>query len=76
MVRICRRHEREENCLPNGGYKPERKRPLGRRMRRGENIVEIYLKQIKWRMVDWIHLVQDREQHCNFVNVVMKLRVL
>jgi hypothetical protein len=34
------------------------------------------LREISWRVVEWIHLAQDRERWWAFVNVVMNLRVL
>jgi hypothetical protein len=33
------------------------------------------LKEIIWESVDWIHLVQEREQWQALVNMVMNLRV-
>jgi hypothetical protein len=37
--------------------KPEGKRPI----RRG-NKIRIDLREIRWKVVDWMHLVQDRDQ--------------
>jgi hypothetical protein len=43
--------------------KPERKRPLERTRRRGDDsTIEMYLKEIRCEDVDWIHLAQDRVQ--------------
>jgi len=42
--------------------KPEGKRPLGRPSRR-------------WEVVDWMHLVQVKDQWLALVNTVMNLRV-
>jgi hypothetical protein len=33
------------------------------------------LREIGWEGVEWIHLVQDREQWRALVNMVMNLRV-
>jgi hypothetical protein len=56
--------------------KPEGKRPLGRPRRRWANNIRIYLREISWEIVDWIHMVQDRTQLWDLVNTVMNLRVL
>jgi hypothetical protein len=41
--------------------KPEGKRPLGRPRRRWANNVEMGLREIGWRGMDWIDLAQDRD---------------
>jgi hypothetical protein len=41
--------------------KPERKRPLRRPRCRWEDNIRMDLREIEWE-VDWIHLVQDRDQ--------------
>jgi hypothetical protein len=33
------------------------------------------LKEIVWEVMDWIHIVQDRDEWCALVNTVMKLRI-
>jgi hypothetical protein len=55
--------------------KPKGKRALGRPRRRWDGI-RIDLREIGWAGVDWIHLVQDRDQWQALVNVVMNLLVL
>jgi len=55
--------------------KPEGKRPLGSHRRRWEDDIRMDLREIGWKVVDWIHLAQDRDQCCAFVNMVMNLRV-
>jgi hypothetical protein len=35
-----------------------------------------YFGEIRWKAVDWIHLVQDKYQWRAFVNTVVYLRVL
>jgi hypothetical protein len=42
--------------------KPEGKRPLGRPMRRWEDGIIMNLREIGLGNVDWIRLVQDRDQ--------------
>jgi hypothetical protein len=42
--------------------KPERKRPLGSRRRRREDNIRMDLREIGWEGVDWMHLVQDKDQ--------------
>jgi hypothetical protein len=40
--------------------KPEEKRPLGRPRRRWDDGIRMYLREIGWGSVEWIHLAQDR----------------
>jgi hypothetical protein len=54
---------------------PERKRPLGRPRRRWVNNIETDLWEIGWDGMDWIDLIQDRDQWRALVNAVMNLRV-
>jgi hypothetical protein len=42
--------------------KPEGKRPLGRPRRRWEDNIKMDLREIGWGRMDWIDLVQDRDQ--------------
>jgi hypothetical protein len=55
--------------------KPEGKRPLGRPTRTWMDNIKIDLSEIEWDGMDWIDLVQDRDQWRALVNMVMKLRV-
>jgi hypothetical protein len=55
--------------------KPEGKRPLGRPRRRWEDNIRMDLREIGCDGMDWIDLVQDRDQLRAFVNTVMNLRV-
>jgi hypothetical protein len=54
--------------------KSERKRPLGRPRRRWEDNIRIDVRGKWWESVDWIHLVQERDQWRALVNI-MNLRV-
>jgi hypothetical protein len=42
--------------------KPEGKRSLGRTRRRWEDNIRMDLREIRCEVVDWMHLVQDRNQ--------------
>jgi hypothetical protein len=55
--------------------KPEGKRPLVRPRRRWVDNIKIDLREIGWNGIDWIDLVQDRDQWRALVNTVMNLRV-
>jgi hypothetical protein len=55
--------------------KPEGKRPLGRPRRRLVDNNKMDLGEIGWGGMDWIDLVQDRDQCRALVNMVMNLRV-
>jgi hypothetical protein len=55
--------------------KHEGKRPLGRPRRRWEDNIGMGLREIMWGGVDWIHVVQDRNEWRVLVNTVMNLRV-
>jgi hypothetical protein len=55
--------------------KPERRRPLGRPMRRWVGNIRIYLQEMGCVYMDWIGLAQDRDMWQTLVNAVMNLRV-
>jgi hypothetical protein len=55
--------------------KPEGKRPLGRPRRWYVNNIKMDLREIGWDGMDWIDLVEDRNQWRALVNTVMNLRV-
>jgi hypothetical protein len=42
--------------------KPEGKRPLGRPRRRWVDNIKMDLREIGWDGVDWMDVVQDRDQ--------------
>jgi hypothetical protein len=56
--------------------RPEGKRQLGRPRRRCNDNIRLELKEIRWEIVDWIHLALDRDQWRAVVDTVMNLRVL
>jgi hypothetical protein len=56
--------------------KSEEKRPLGRPRYRWVYIIKMDLREIGWGSMDWIDLVQDRDQWRALVNTVMNFRVL
>jgi hypothetical protein len=56
--------------------KPEKKRPLEIPGRRWEDNIKIYVMEIEWEGVDWIHPAQNSEQWRDLTKTVMKLRVL
>jgi hypothetical protein len=55
--------------------RPEGRRPLGRPRRRWEDNIKMYLREIEFGDVDWIHWAQDRDRWRALVNTVMNLRV-
>jgi hypothetical protein len=55
--------------------KQEGKRPLGKPRRRWIDNIKVDLLEISWGGVDWISVVQDRDQWTAFVNAVMNFRV-
>jgi len=56
-------------------WKPEEKRPLGRRRRRWEDNIKMDLQEMGFWCMDWIELTQDRDRWRALVNAVMNLRV-
>jgi hypothetical protein len=55
--------------------KSEGKRPLGRSTHRWVDNIKMDLREIGWDGVDWIDMVQDRDQWRALVNTVLNLRV-
>jgi hypothetical protein len=54
---------------------PEGKRPMRRPRHRWVNNIKMDIMERAWDCVDWIYLVQDRDQLRAFVNAVMNLGV-
>jgi len=55
--------------------KPEGKGPLKRPRHRWEDTIRMNLTKTWWKVVDWIHLAQDRDKWRALVDTVMNLRV-
>jgi hypothetical protein len=55
--------------------KPEGRRPLGRPRHRWEDNIKMYLREIVFGDVDWIHLARNRDMWQDLANTVMNLRV-
>jgi hypothetical protein len=55
--------------------KPERKSPVGRARFTWESNIKMDIRKIGQGGMDWIHLVQDRDQWKALVNTIMNLRV-
>jgi hypothetical protein len=53
----------------------EGKRPLGKSRRRWVDNIKMDLRKIGWDDIDWIDLIQNRDQWRALVNAVMNLRV-
>jgi hypothetical protein len=54
---------------------PKGKRPLGRPKHRWVDNIKRGLTEIGWDDMDWIDLVQNRDQWRALVNTIMNLRV-
>jgi hypothetical protein len=54
--------------------KPQVKRPLGRPRRRWVDNIKMDLREIGWDGMDYIDVVQDRDQWRALVNTVMNLQ--
>jgi hypothetical protein len=53
--------------------KNEGKRSLGRPRCKWVHNIRIYLGEIEWEVVDWIHLAQDRDRGSAVVNTITNL---
>ena len=73
--RLARMGESRGVCRVLVG-KPERKRPLGRRRRRWEDNITMYLQEVMCGGMDWSELAQDRDRWRTLVCGLMNLRVL
>jgi hypothetical protein len=54
---------------------PEGKRPLGRSRRWRVDNIRMDLREIRWGVIDWIDMAQDKDRWRALVNTVMNLRV-
>jgi hypothetical protein len=71
----CSTHGGDVKFVQNLVRKSGGKRPFGRRKCRREDNGKKYLRKTGWENVDWMDLVQDRDQWWAVVNRVMNLRV-
>jgi hypothetical protein len=55
--------------------KPEGKRPLRRPRHRWVESIKMDLREIRWDVMDWIDLAQDRDQWRALVNTVINIWV-
>jgi hypothetical protein len=75
MGRSCSAYGAKRNAYRILVGKPEGMRPLGKPRRMREDNIRMNLREIGWGGMDWIDLVQDRDQWRALVNTVMNLRV-
>jgi hypothetical protein len=55
--------------------KSEERRPLGKPRHKWEDIIKINLREVRWGVMDWIDLAQDRERWLLILNAIMNLRI-
>jgi len=54
---------KNEKCTQHSGPRTLRKKPFGRYRRTWEDNIKMSVRKIIWEDVEWIHLVQDRDQY-------------
>jgi hypothetical protein len=74
MGRACSTNGEKTNAYRILVGKPEGRRPLGRPRRRWADNIKMDLSEIGWDVMDWIDLVQDRDQWRALVNKVKNLQ--
>jgi hypothetical protein len=71
--------EEEEKKMKNAYKllvrKPEGRRPVGIIIRRWVDKVKIEIREMRWGIVDWIALAQDKDKLRALANAVTNLRV-
>jgi hypothetical protein len=75
MGRACSTHGEIRNAYRILVGKPEGKRSLGRPRRRWVDIIKTDLREIGLGGMDWICLVQDRDQWRALVSTVINFRL-
>jgi hypothetical protein len=63
------------NILKVSVRKPEGKWPLRRPWRRCEDNVRMDCREMGWKVADWMHLTQNRNEWQALMNMVMNLLV-
>jgi hypothetical protein len=76
MGRPCSTNGENRNTYRILVGKPEGKRPLEISKRMWMANIKMDLREIERGGMDWVDLVQDRDQWMALVNMIMKLRVL
>jgi hypothetical protein len=74
MGRACSANGKKRNSYRILVGKPEGKRSLGRPRRRWMDNIKIDHRELVWDDMDWIDLVQDRDQWRAIFNTVMNLK--
>jgi hypothetical protein len=62
MGRRCGTHGKKVNAYGILVLKPEGKRPLRRHSRTRENNIKMELKGLGLGGIDWVHVIQERDQ--------------
>jgi hypothetical protein len=75
MGRACSTNGEKRNAYRMLVGKSAGKRPLGRPRGSWVDNVKMYLREIMWGGMGWIHVSQDREQWRALVNTLMNLWV-
>jgi ribosome biogenesis protein Nip4 len=75
MGGACSTNGGEEECIYNIVGKPEGKRPLRRPRRRLVDNIKMNLREIGWDAVDWIDMVQVKDQWKTLTDTLLNLRV-
>jgi len=58
MDESCSTHGKDEKRIHNFSLKPGGKGPTGRSRRKREDDVRMYLNEVRWEVVDGVHLAK------------------
>jgi hypothetical protein len=75
MGEACSTHVIGKECVPFFSGKLERKRPRERPGHSWESNIRTDFREILWKVLDWVHLNEDKDQWQVFVNKAMNLRI-